>query len=349
MFNLCITNPIATYFEFLTKKWPIQTNTYLLKKGFTETYRENFYSFLISLKLTSFTAVRQVWFLFYLYGYSMVVLFLLYRYHQKHSNEMKLALNDSKSVLIIWLSKYCRIKKLIIGRWQVILYPGFMMSALNIFLGDSLLFSHSKQFFIYFLGYAFMSVDPAIIDKIVVKNGICNLITGMLFMSLLEAVESLKIAITTSPIIEETIHCTLQGLGTWMLLIGMYGTLNKVYIRDTWIIWKTVRFLRPLSMPFYLLHSVVLRGATFIGKAAGLLGLVLFTYNVFSTTLLTGLISYLLTKSPKSIKYCFGIASSNSNSLSKYWLHEYGIIMLLLFIRITAYIILNFTDFAQTL
>ena len=80
LFNLCMANPIATYFENLRNKWPVKANTYLLKKGFIETYRSNFYSFLISRQLISITAVRQVWFMFYLYGYSMVVLFLLYRY-----------------------------------------------------------------------------------------------------------------------------------------------------------------------------------------------------------------------------------------------------------------------------
>ena len=152
LFNLCITNPIARYFENLKNHWPVEANTYWLKKGFIETYRANFYSFLISRQLISSTAVGHVWFMFYLYGYSMVVLFLLYRYHQKHRNEMKLVLNDSKSVFISRLSKYCRINNLMIGPWKVILFPGFMMVALRIFLGIlgsflGIFIDHVKFFF----------------------------------------------------------------------------------------------------------------------------------------------------------------------------------------------------------
>ena len=185
-----------------------------------------------------------------------------------------------------------------------------------------------------------MSANPSDIDEKVKKNGKYFLVNGTLFLLLKDRHE---ISLLTVPMIERMIRITLLGFGQWMFILGMYGTVKKVYKRDS----KMITFLRPLQMPFYLLHTVVLRVSTFLGIAIGLYELRLLCFRVFSTTLVTGLLSYIITKSPNATKYFFGIATSGSNDSSRSWLKEYGILAFLLLIRVVGYIMLNFTDIIQ--
>ena len=322
------------------------------------TYKENFYSFLISqpyILHISPVATRQIWFLFYLYGYSMLLLPVFYRYHKECSIDNELVSNGSRFTLrfskCIWINHLCPKNKdefasfvtnVMKGRMKLLLYPGVMLCAINFFLSNSLWLSHTRNIFVYFLGYAFMSADPADIDKKVTKNGISFLIIGTLFLLLRDRHE---ISLPTVPTIEMMIKIALLGLGQWMFILGTYGTVKKLYKRDS----KMITFLRPLQMSFYLLHEVVLRGNTFLGIAIGLDGLRLFCFRVFSTTLVTGLLSYITTKSPNVIKYLFGIATLDSNDSSRSWLKEYGILAFLLLIRVVGYIMLNFTDIMKVI
>ena len=358
LFSMCFTNAIVTYFEFCMREGTIGTFYHLLTKGFMATYKENFYSFLISephLLHIPRTATRQIWFLFYLFGYSILLLPVFYRYHKKCSIDNELVSNGSRFTLrfskCIWINHLCPKNKdefasfvtnVMKGRMKLLLYPGVMLCAINFFLLNSLWLRHTRNIFVYFLGYAFMSADPADIDKKVTKNGISFLIIGTLFLLLRDRPE---ISLPTVPTIEMMIKIALLGFGQWMFILGTYGTVKKLYKRDS----KMITFLRPLQMPFYLLHVVVLRGNTFLGIAIGLHGLGLLCFRVFSTTLVTGLLSYITTKSPNVIKYLFGIATLDSNDSSRSWLKEYGILAFLLLIRVVGYIMLNFTDIIKVI
>ena len=319
------------------------------------TYKENFYSFIISPSLNSLIAVRHIWFLFYLYGYSILLLPVFHHYHQKCSVDNELVSNGSRFILwfskCIWINHLCPKNKdefvsfvtdVMKGRMKLLLYPGVMLCAINFFLLNSLWLCHTRYIFVYFLGYAFMSANPSDIDEKVTKNGISFLINGTLFLLLKDRPE---ISMPTVPTIELMIKTALLGLGQWMFILGTYGTVKKLYKKDS----KMISFLRPLQMSFYLLHTVVLRANTFLGIAIGLHGLRLLCFTVFSTTLVTGLLSYITTNSPNAIKYLFGIATLDSNDLSRSWLKEYGILVFLLLIRVVGYIMLNFTDIIKVI
>ena len=198
-----------------------------------------------------------------------IVTSIFYRYHKKCRIENENVSNGSRYTL--WFSKRIWINRLLPknkddfasfvtkvmkGRMKLLLYPGIMLSAINVFW-QSLWFSHTRNIFVYFLGYAFMSANPTDIDEKVTKNGISFLVNGTLFLLLRNRHE---ISLPTFPMIGSMIKITLLGVGQWMFILGMYGTVKKVYRRDS----KIVTFLRPLQMSFYLLHTVVLRVSTFL-------------------------------------------------------------------------------------
>ena len=163
----------------------------------------------------------------------------------------------------------------------------------------------------------------------------------------------LGLLLPTTPIISKIFLIALTGFGKWMFILGSYGAMGKMCT----INYKIIGLLREMSMPFYLLHMAVLHvvRAITIALVFGLgnfklildaddqsnFDLLLFVCKVFFGTMFTGIISYIITKSPSPVKYCFGMVSSGSRNCSKHWLHEYGILISLLLIRIFGYAIVK--------
>ena len=140
-----------------------------LQKGFIRSYQD----------IYSEPPLRQCWFLFNLYGYSMALLSIFDKYHPKHRNSQMWERNNSESESRYWFTKYIRrhmvipknhedfsslVSKLIIGRLKIVVVPGLVISAIELLLISSFpkdkfcfwkdWYHHALFIFVYFLGYA---------------------------------------------------------------------------------------------------------------------------------------------------------------------------------------------------
>ena len=137
------------------------------------------------------------------------------------------------------------------------------------------------------------------------------------------------------------------------VLLGSYGVIGIACTKNI----TSIGLLRQMAMPFYLLHVAVLRLIQSVTIASILrlgnfkhivyfndqidLKLLEWASKVCFVTLITGTFSYVITKSPYRVKYCFGLSQTKSNDSSKHWEQEYGILLSLVFIRIIGYIIVQ--------
>ena len=362
---MCFTSVINTCFIFSDPFiHPIKN----LEKGFIGSYQDMY----------SIVPVGHCWFLFNLYGYSMALLPIFVKYHPKHRNSETFERNNSESESRYWFTKYIRrhmvipknhedfsslVSKLIIGRLKIVMVPGFVITVIELLLKGSFpenefcfwkdWYHHALFIFVYFLGYAFMSVSQASINRILEKTGLYYLISGTLLLLLGQARVPLGVLLPASPIVDRISLIALTGFGKWMFILGSYAAVGKICTKNLTIIV----FLRHMSMPFYLLHMVVLRVIRAVTISLifrlGTFNLILYVQDlsnfellitvckVFFGTLFTGIISYIIMKSPSSVKYCFGMVSSGSRNCSKHWLHEYRVLISLLLIRIFGYVIVK--------
>ena len=362
---MCFTSVIDSCFYFPN---PFIHRIKNLKKGFIRSYQY----------IYSEPSVRQCWFLFNLYGYSMVLLSIFDKYHPKHRNSETWERNNSPSESRYWFTKYIRrhmvipknhedfsslVSKLIIGRLKIVMVPGFFITAIELLLISSFpknkfcfwkdWYHHALFTFVYFLGYAFMSVPQASIDKILEKTGLYYLFSGTLLLLIRQARVPLGLLFPATPIINRIFLIALTGFGKWMFILGSYRAMGKMCTENL----KIIGLLRQMSMPFYLLHMAVLRvirAVTILlvfrlGNSKLILNVndpsnfkfLISVCKVFFGTLFTGIISYIVTKSPSPVKYCFGMASSGSRNCSKHRVREYGILISLLLIRIFGYAIVK--------
>ena len=196
LFNMCFTSVIDSCFYF---PHPFIHPINNLQKGFIRSYQD----------IYSEPPVRQCWFLFNLYGYSMALLSIFDKYHPKHRNSETRECNSSESESQYCFTKYIRrhmvipkshedfstlVSRLIIGRLKIVVVPGLVISAIGLLLISSFAkdkfcfwkdwYHHALFIFVYFLGYAFMSVSQASINRILEKTGLYYLISGALLLLL---------------------------------------------------------------------------------------------------------------------------------------------------------------------
>ena len=247
---------------------------------------------------------------------------------------------------------------------RIAIVPGFVITFIDLFLisssyQDKFYFwktGHQALFiFVYFLGYVFMSVPAASIEEVLKKTGLYYLVSGTLLLLLGQALVPLEKLLPTSSILKRIFLVALTGFGKWMFMVGSYGVMVKICAKDITIIG--IGILRQISMPFYLLHIAVLWGIRAIAlalihrlgnselivyvKDPSNFNILLFVCKLFFGTLFGGIFSYVITKSPCLVKYCFGLTSSGSNHHPKHWLKEYGIFIFLLSIKIFGYAIVK--------
>ena len=365
---MCFTSVIEKCFELhpihLFFIHPIET----FKEGFIASYQY----------IYARQCVKQCWFLFNLYGYSTLLLPILDKYHPKHGNAKSLEQSNSGIESEIWVLKYMRkyikfprnhkdfssiVTKLIVGRMKIVILPGFVITCIQLLLIGSFpralfcfwkdWYQHALFVFIYFLGYAFMSVPKASMEELLKKTGLYYLISGILLLLLEQARVSLGLKITTSQYFDRIFARTLKGFGRWMFILGSYGVIGIARTKRV----TGIGLLRQMAMPFYLLHHAVemmIQSVTIglilrLGKFKHVVyfndqmdfKLLEWVSKVCFGTLITGTISYVVAKSPDRVKYCFGLSSSKSNNSSKHWVQDYGIFISLVFIKIIGYAIVK--------
>ena len=365
---MCFTSVIVSCFELhpihLSFIHPIKT----FKEGFIESYQY----------IYAGQCVKQCWFLFNLYGYSTLLLPIFDKYHPKHRNVKSLERNNTgiesrkwgfkymwKYIIIPWKDEdfSSLVTKLIVGRMRIVIIPGFVITSIELLLIGSFprelfcfwkdWYEHALFVFIYFLGYAFMSVPKASMEELLRKTGLCHLISGTLLLLLGQAQVSFGLILTTSQYFDRIFLITLMGFGKWMFILGSYGVIGIACTKSI----TRIGLLRQMAMPFYLLHVAVLRliQSVTIGSILRLgnfkhivyfndqidLKLLEWASKVCFVTLITGIFSYVITKSPDRVKYCFGLSPLKSNDSSKHWVQEYGVLLSLVFIRIIGYVVVK--------
>ena len=93
LFNMCFTSVIDSCFYF---PHPFIHPLKNLQKGFIRSYQD----------IYSEPPLRQCWFLFYLYCYSMLLLPIFDKYHPKHRNGKCLNGSNSSIESPIWVLRY---------------------------------------------------------------------------------------------------------------------------------------------------------------------------------------------------------------------------------------------------
>ena len=196
--------------------------------------------------------------------------------------------------------------------------------------------SHLHFTFLYVLGYCILSVDQYFMDRILTKYGLLYLCCGTMLLCL-----RLPSLLYYKP--ETWLWCPennamflrmIDGFGEWMFMIGLYAITKSIYSKEI----KIISFLSKLAMPFYMLHLAVLHNVSSYFKKSlspdKLYPELEFATTLTMTTLLTLLLSYLVSKSPNSVRYCFGLPSNIKETGKISFLHRFSPILFLITIRI---------------
>ena len=252
-----------------------------------------------------------------------------------------------------------RISKIMLGPIKIILTPAIMLLTRQILLVNDKLnhyfpghnrFSnllsgfwldwrvHIKYIIFYFLGFAMTSLKSFDLDLILKKYGRVYLFCGSVLILINVSIQIFGCGWVGGPYgkeVEDVLAKVIVSFGVWMIMIGLYATLDLVRIRNS----KMIIFLREMAMPFYLLHFVVLRLLSIampdhFTSSDGLL-----TITILAS-LFTGACSFLVVISPGIIRYFFGLPLTEKALLSE-WVRGYGPLALLIFIRMIETIIAN--------
>ena len=210
--------------------------------------------------------------------------------------------------------------------------------------------NHYHFIFLYSLGYVLMSVDQPLLNRIMAKYGKFYLFIGTMLLCLeLPNLLYPKQKITwrqgltmdskycSNKDYDEIFWYIIAGFGEWMFLIGLYATTKSIYTKDM----KAVIFIRQIMMPFYMTHLSVLVWVTKTIEHSSMYDKghpeLAFATNIIFSTLFTVLISFIISKMPNSVRYCFGLPSKDKTTTKKYLLVEYSPIILLIIGRIIGY------------
>ena len=328
MFNMCFINVIRIYLETSKEKFNNENKRFL--SAVIEGYK-----FPINPHI--------VWFLFDLFSYSIAMVFLFKKWHPNHENQPKQNKFDLCRVynpLPKNHEQFSRfITKTIVGPIKLILIPGIVLTAVEFgfrsrFTGPRTKpwldwCNHMHYIWLYIIGYAIMSVET-LLDSIMRKYGKLYLFSGtiLLCLNVQTIIYPEKKLTWFSNTYNKIFLNTIHMFGQWMFMIGLYATAKTIATEDRRAL-SLCRFSK-LTMPFYLVHRVILAGVsnqlTKDTKTE-----FAFATNLFFTTLLSLLASYIIHNSPMSVKYCFGMAYWNKNTTkNEYILVEFGPILLLI-------------------
>ena len=161
---------------------------------------------------------------------------------------------------------------------------------------------------IFFLGYAITAGDSGGFANILRKCRWWYFTIGtvlLVFYSFALGIESGEFGIPS--FVGYILKCVLRGPGEWLFMVGIYAVTRNTFSSN----WKILKVLREMAMPFYLLHQQIL-----IVLASGTLWvpyLGSFVVNLLLSTLITGALTFIITKLPDPIRYFFGHPS-------KHWL-----------------------------
>ena len=185
----------------------------------------------------------------------------------------------------------------------------------------------------YFMGYALISIESPKLDQILKKYGVLYLLCGtclLLIKVFITMVGGSWVGGFYRNEINYVLSCILLAFGQWMYFIGLYTTMNLLCIMENSII---VKVLRELAMTYYLTHVTVIR-CLLVAKihTQGLMAMQLWV------TIVTGMLSLLIAKSPCVLRYFFGLPS-HDKALFSQWLKGCGPFALLVVIRLTEYLV----------
>ena len=162
--------------------------------------------------------------------------------------------------------------------------------------------NHCNFIALYFLGYAVMSQDDKGFPELLRKYRWWYLVIGFVVIFMYVAVETHGYE-RSLPFYAYIMKCTFRGFGEWIFILGLYSVNRNINTKN----FQIIKVLRQMSMPFYLTHMqtlFVLVSVTFWVPYLGS-----FVPTVIMSTLCSAIISYLIFKSPDTIRYFFGLPS----------------------------------------
>ena len=131
------------------------------------------------------------------------------------------------------------------------------------------------------------------------------------------------------------IFCGLcRGLGEWLFIIGSVALAREKFTTSN----DTMKMLRELAMPFYLIHEQVL--VAYMAGALWVPYLRSLPISVIIVTLITTIISFLITKSGP-LRYFFGLAPPKDSFLPGKTLRGFVPTLIMTSLVITHIIITN--------
>ena len=277
----------------------------------------------------------QAWFCIYLFAYSQVLAFHFNKWNSKHDDtvpeQIRCCGHQLKSfpwkirMLCCWkifgltattsegFSK--EMVRLLMDPIKLACKPALLISLTEITLrkfaedkrAPALILSdwanHCNFIVLYFLGYAMMSQDDKGFLELLRKCRWWYLGIGFVVLYMYVAVEAFGNEWSLS-FYTYIMKCTFRGFGEWIFILGFYSVNRNIFTRN----FQIIKVLREMAMPFYLTHMqilFVLVSGTFWVPYIGS-----FVPTVIMSTLCTAIISYLIFKSPNSIRYFFGLRSA---------------------------------------
>ena len=293
----------------------------------------------------------QGWFLIYMYVYAQLMTSSFLKWHPNHGDGIDEIIPINSKASHIFKE---RISKIMLGPIKIILTPTIMLATRQILLVNDKLnhnrFSnlqfgfwldwrvHIKYIIFYFLGFAMTSLKSLDLDLILKKYGRVYLFCGSVLILINVSIQIFGCGWVGGPYgkeVEDVLAKVIVSFGVWMLMIGLYATLDLVSIRNS----KMMIFLREMAMPFYLLHFVVIRLLRIAMPDHFISSDGLLTITILAT-LFTGACSFLVVISPGIVRYFFGLPLTEKALLSE-WVRGYGPLALLIFIRMIETIIAN--------
>ena len=288
------------------------------------------------------------WFLIYMFVYSQLFTSYFLKWHPSHNNGKRnyfLAIPQTSDTF-----KSC-MKKILMGPIKVIVSPILVLAMILIVFGPKCTCGgaagkniqfvfwndwchHLNWSFLYFIGYALISIESKQLDQILKKYGVLYLFCGtclLLIKIFTQMAGGIWLGGFYRNEINYVIMSILLAMGEWMYLIGLYATMNLLCIKTSMI----VKILRELAMPFYLMHLTVINCLTFAKiHKQGLAEMMLWM------TLVTGMFSLMIANSPGVLRYFFGLPS-HEKALFSQWLKGFGPFAFLVVIRLIEYLVSN--------